>query len=87
MFMTPDAGALLKDGEGSLIGKTVLGPGVTKNLFIRGENTFDCGWALEFEDVPEVEFLQVEIAGRTVATFSYSELVEADWLVGADIQL
>ena len=78
------ADVVIRDGGGELIATSRLRSGKV----IVADTTLDlkaCSFEWTVEDVPEVDFYEIEVARRGGLTYSKSEMEEQDWKISSSL--
>jgi hypothetical protein len=73
----PGLQVTVKNGSGSIIGKSSLGPNEYS-----GENAnVVCKYSFKINNVPKADFYQIEVGSRGALSYSFEELRKQDWNV------
>ncbi len=72
----------VRNGDGQIIATGSLEEGTSGGLEITDRKVPSCTMPLRVDDVPEVDFYQIEIGNRGALSYSKTDLENRGWVVG-----
>lgn len=73
------------DGSGKVLGQGSLGAGRPGSVDWGEDRSYTCTFDFTVPDLPKSDFYKVEVSSRGDLLFSYGELEEQGWSVGASL--